>query len=167
MNTNNVLSSIVWQCLCEVHQANWSEDGISQSRVTCKTHWRVLHVMYPRSGVSGYSGWGKRQQQSLRGCASVGHVTGRFPSTCKSCSDSFGAEEICRVMTNRGIPSWNRERGSLSALMAAVVGGRHGVVGRMGSCRDPAGSSPDERGGGEMVENFCLGFHAMFGCEFR
>ena len=48
-----------------------------------------------------------------------------------------------------------------------MVGGRHGVVREMGSCHDPAGSSLDERDGGEMVENFCLTFRAMFGCESR
>ena len=89
MNMNNILRCIVWQCLREVRQANWSGDGIGQSGVTCKTCWQVLHMMCPRSGVSGYSGWGKRQWRSLRECVSVGHVTGRLPSTCKSCSNTF------------------------------------------------------------------------------
>jgi len=127
MNMNNILCSIVRQCMHEVCQANWSRDGIGQSRVMCKTRWRVLHVMCPRSDVLGYSGWGERQWQSIRGCISVGCVTGRLPSMCKSCSDSFGAGEICRVATNRDILSWNRKRGSLSALtMARSFGGGGG-----------------------------------------
>jgi len=45
MNMNNVLSSIMQQCLREVRQANWSGNGVGQKGVMCKTRWQVLHMM--------------------------------------------------------------------------------------------------------------------------